>query len=55
LEELHRDPIVRPRPKVWTRGQNGRSSAKNGMPKKLGYGSIQEEVSKILRECPQDI
>jgi len=49
VEELHGDRKVGPRPKVWTRGQKGRSSAKDGSPERLGCGTIQEEVSHILQ------
>jgi len=45
VEELHGDPTVGPRPKVWTKGQSGRSSAKDGAPERLRCGTIQEEVS----------
>jgi len=45
VEELHGDPTVGPRPKVW----NGRSSDKDGAPKRLECGTIQEEVSQILQ------
>jgi len=41
------DPTVGPRPKVWTRGQNG-SSAKDGAPERLGCGTV-KEVSQILQ------
>jgi len=49
VEELHGDPTVRPHPKVWTRGQNGRNSAKNGAPERLVYGTVKEEVNYILQ------
>jgi len=43
VEELHGDPTVEPRPKVWTRGQKWKySSAKDGAPKKLRCGIIQK-------------
>jgi len=42
VEKLHGDPTVRPRPKVWTRSQNGGSSAKDGVPESLRCGTIQE-------------
>jgi len=48
VEELHGDPTVGPRPKVWTEVKNGRSSAKDGAPERLRCGIIQKEVSKIL-------
>jgi len=38
VEELHEDPTVGPRPKAWTRGQNGRSNAKAGAPERLRAG-----------------
>jgi len=54
LYELRGDPTVGPpHTKVWTRGQNGRSSAKDGAPKRLRCGTIQEEVSQILQIGPQ--
>jgi len=49
VEEHHGDSTVGPRPKVCTRGQNGRSSAKDGVPERLKCGTIQEEVSQILQ------
>jgi len=41
-EKLHGVPTVGPRPKVWLEVKNRRSSAKNGAPERLGYGTIQE-------------
>jgi len=29
--------------------KNGRSSAKDGVPERLGYGTVKEEVSHILQ------
>jgi len=49
VEKLCGDPTVGPRPKVWTRGQKWRSSAKDGAPERLGCGTIQEEVNQILQ------
>jgi len=49
VEDLHEDPTVGPRPKVWIRGQNGRSSANDGAPERLRFRTIQEEVSQILQ------
>jgi len=43
VKELHGNPTVASRPKVWTRGQN--RSAKDGATERLGYGTIQKEVS----------
>jgi len=45
VEELHGNPTVGPRPKVWTRGQNGRSCAKDGAPERLRRGTIHKEVN----------
>jgi len=33
--------------------KNGRSSAKDGAPERLGYGTVKEEVSRILQRVPQ--
>jgi len=41
-EKLHRDSTVGPRPKVWTRGQNGRRSAKDGVPERIRCRTIQK-------------
>jgi len=49
VEELHGDPTVGPRPKVWTRGQNGRSGDEDGAPERLGSGTVKEEGSQILQ------
>jgi len=49
VEELHGDPTVGPRPKVWTRGKNGRSGAEDGAPERLGCGTVKEEVRQILQ------
>jgi len=49
VEELHGDPAVGPCPKVWTRGQNGRSGAEDGAPERLGCRAVKEEVSQILQ------
>jgi len=46
VEELHGDPTVEPCPKVWTRGQNERSSAKDGAQERLGCGTVKEEVDQ---------
>jgi len=36
VEELHGDPTVGPRPKVWTRGQKWKKySAEDGVPERL--------------------
>jgi len=40
VEEPRGDPTVGSSPKVWTRGQNGRSSAKDGTPERLRGGTI---------------
>jgi len=42
VEELHGDPTLWSRPKVSTRGQNGRSGAgaKDGAPERLRCGTI---------------
>jgi len=48
VEELHGHPTVGPRLKVWTRGQNGRSSAEDGAPERLGCGTV-KEASQILQ------
>jgi len=37
MEELHRNPTVEPPPR--TRGQNGRSSAKDSMLERFRYGT----------------
>jgi len=52
VEELYGDPTVGPQPKVWTRGQNGRSGAEDGAPERLGCGTVKEEVSQILQRVP---
>jgi len=44
-EEFRGGEIVGPRPKVWTRDQNERNSAKDGATERLRCGTIQEEVS----------
>jgi len=49
VEELHGDPTVGPRSKVWTRSQKWKYSAKDGAPERLRCGSIQEEVGQILQ------
>jgi len=49
IEELYGDPTVGPRPKVWTRGQNGSSGAEDGAPERLGCGTVKEEVNQILQ------
>jgi len=49
VDKLHVDPTFGPRPKVWTRDQNGRSSAKDGAPESLRCGTIQEEVGFNFR------
>jgi len=47
-----------PRPKVWTRGQNGTSSAKDGAPEGLRCGTIQGEkldaVDDVCRHCKKN-
>jgi len=43
VEEVHSDPTVGPRPKVWTKVKNG-SSAEDGAPERLRCGTIQKEV-----------
>jgi len=48
-KELHGDPTIGPRPNVWTRGQNGKSSTKDGAPERLKCGTVKEEVSQILQ------
>jgi len=42
MEELHGYPTVEPCPKVRTRGQKWKSSAKDGVPERLRCGTIQE-------------
>jgi len=49
VEELHGNPTVGPRPKVWIRGQNGSSGAEDGAPERHGCRTVQEEVSQILQ------
>jgi len=54
VEQLHEDSTVWPRPKVCTRGSaeevvNGRSSAEDGAPERLGCRTVKEEVSQILQ------
>jgi len=44
-----RRPNSRPRPKVWTRGENGRSSAEDGAPERLECGTVKEEGNQILQ------
>jgi len=41
VEELHGDPTVGPRPKVWT--------AEDGTLVRLGCGKVKEEVSQIMQ------
>jgi len=43
MEELHGNPEVRPRLKVWTRDKKWK--AKDGAPERLRCGTIQKEVS----------
>jgi len=45
MEEFCGVPTISLRPKVWTRGQNGRSSGKDGAPERFRGGTIQKEVS----------
>jgi len=47
--ELHGDPTVGPRPKIWTRGQKWKKCAKDGAPERLRCRTIQKEVSQILQ------
>jgi len=53
VEELHGDPIVWPRPKVWTRGQNGRSNAKDGALERLRCGTIQKGNLNPIPPAPE--
>jgi len=55
VEELHGDPTVGPRPKVWTREvKNGRSTAEDDAPERLGCGTVKEEVCQILQRGNKD-
>jgi len=49
VEELHGDPTVGPRPKVWIRGQKWKSGAEDGAPERLRCGTVQKEASHILQ------
>jgi len=48
VEELHGDPRSGPEVK------NGKSSAKDGAPERLGCGTVKEEVSHILHRVSAD-
>jgi len=54
VEELHGDPTVEPRPKVWSRGKNGRSGAEDGVLERLGCRTVKEEMSQILHRVSAD-
>jgi len=44
VEELHGDPTAGHAPRSGPEVKNGRSSAKGDAPKRLGYGTVKEEV-----------
>jgi len=47
VEELHGDPTVGPPSRSGPEVKN-RSGAKDGVPERLGCGTVKEEVSQIL-------
>jgi len=47
IEELHGDPTVGPRPKVWTRGQKRKKWCRRWH----GCRAVKEEVSQILQRA----
>jgi len=49
MEELHRDPTVGHIPRSGPEVKNGRSSAEDGAPERLGCRTVKEEVSQILQ------
>jgi len=49
VEELHGDPIVRLPPRTGPEVKNGRSSAEDVPPERLGFGTVKKEVSQILQ------
>jgi len=51
--KLHGNPTVGPRLNVWTRGQNGKSSTKDGAPDRLRCGTFQEEVSQVRQRVSE--
>jgi len=48
-EELHEDPTVGPRPKIWTRGQKWKKWCRRWRAGELGCGIVKEEVSQTLQ------
>jgi len=53
MDELHGDPTVSHAARSGPEVKNGRSSAKDDVPERLRCRTIQEEVSRSCRGCPQ--